>query len=113
MPGLRDQRGQASVELVALLPLLAALALGCWQGVLAGQSWWLAGIAARAAARADVVDADPAPAARAALPGAWGRRARVRRAGPGRLVVTVAVPVVVPGLRLGAVGVAVGTGADR
>jgi hypothetical protein len=35
-------RGQASVELVALLPLVAVLAAVMWQSVLAGQADWLA-----------------------------------------------------------------------
>jgi len=47
----RDQRGQATVELVALLPLVAVLAGLLWQAVVTGQAVWLAGSAARAAAR--------------------------------------------------------------
>jgi hypothetical protein len=52
---LRSTRGQASVELVALLPLLALNALALWQGVVAAQAAWLAGGAARAAARAQAL----------------------------------------------------------
>ncbi|MEA2226926.1 MAG: hypothetical protein QOF04_556, partial [Solirubrobacteraceae bacterium] len=47
------ERGQATVELVALLPLLMLVALAAWQGVVAGQAIWLSGSAARAAARAE------------------------------------------------------------
>jgi hypothetical protein len=55
MADLRETSGQTTVELVALLPLIAALVIGAWQAVIVGHSWWLAGIAARAAARAQVV----------------------------------------------------------
>jgi pilus assembly protein CpaE len=99
--GRDPQSGQASVELVALLPLIVALALGCWQAVVAAQAWGLAGHAARAAARALVVGSDPAQAARSALPEGWGRRVRVAapREG-GEVTVRVAIPVVVAGVRL-------------
>ncbi len=90
-----DQRGQASVELVALLPVMAGIVLACWQGVVAGESWWLAGASARVAARAAVIGADPQAAARAALPRHVRRRLSVVRAADGRLVVRVVVPAVV------------------
>lgn len=64
----RDQRGQATVELVALLPLVAVLAGLLWQAVVAGQAVWLAGSAARAAARASAIGADARVAARRVLP---------------------------------------------
>lgn len=64
----RDQRGQATVELVALLPLVAVLAGLLWQAVVAGQAVWLAGSAARAAARASAIGADARAAARRVLP---------------------------------------------
>src|SRR4051794_7350124 len=60
--------GQASVELVALLPILVVLALAAWQAVVAGQAAWLAAGAARAAARAAAVGQDPDAAARRTLP---------------------------------------------
>src|SRR4051794_11995649 len=72
-------RGQASVELVALLPLVAVLAAVMWQSVLAGQAVWLAGSAARAAARARAVGADPRVAARRVLPAALERGLVVTR----------------------------------
>ena len=65
--------GQASVETVALLPLVALVAALLWQALLVGQAAWLAGSAARGAARAYAVGGDPRAAARAALP------ARLRR----------------------------------
>src|SRR5690349_2136993 len=61
-------RGQASVELVVLLPvILVVLAVG-YQAVLAGQAIWEVRVAARAAARANALGADAAAAARAHLP---------------------------------------------
>ena len=63
------EQGQASVELVALLPLLVAGTLALSQLVLAGHAAWAASSAARAAARALAIGGDPALAARRALPG--------------------------------------------
>ena len=62
------ERGQATVELVALLPLMAVLAALLWQAVVAGQAIWLAGSAARAAARASAIGGDAGAAARRVLP---------------------------------------------
>ncbi|MBI5103733.1 MAG: pilus assembly protein [Solirubrobacterales bacterium] len=88
------ERGQASVELVALLPLLAVLAALLWQAVLAGQALWLAGSAAREAARAQAIDADPRAAARRVLPASLRAGLRVQ-AGEGGVTVRLAVPSVV------------------
>ena len=108
MADLRDTSGQTTVELVALLPLIAALVIGSWQAVVIGQSWWLAGIAARAAARAQLVGADPGGAARRALPrGARDRLVLSPRAGGG-LTLRLAVPAVVGGARLGSATAHVG-----
>ena len=96
------QRGQASVELVAILPLIGLLALVLWQVAVAGQAAWLVGTAARAAARAQAVGADPARAARAALPGPFSRGVGVH-AGHAGVRVRVRIPAVVGGARLGAV----------
>jgi hypothetical protein len=65
--GARES-GQATVELVALLPLVAVLAGILWQAALAGQAVWLAGSAARAAARASAIGDDARAAARGVLP---------------------------------------------
>jgi len=46
MCGLRSQDGQASVELVALLPLAGALVALLWQALLAGEALWLSGSSA-------------------------------------------------------------------
>ena len=77
-------QGQASVELVALLPLMAVLAGLLWQAVVAGQAVWLAGSAARAAARATALGADAPAAARRVLPDRLERGLVVRRASVGR-----------------------------
>ncbi len=83
MPPIRAQRGQATVEVVALLPMLVLVALLLWQAAVAGQAIWLSASAARAAARADAVGADPVSAARATLPARLERGLRVRSAGDG------------------------------
>ncbi len=68
----RGARGQASVELVAVLPVLVLAALGILQLLAAGASVELAHHAAEAGAVAALEGGDPARAARAALPG-WSR----------------------------------------
>ncbi len=112
MDGDESERGQASVELVALLPLLAALLLASWQGIVAGQAWWLAAGAARAGARADLVGADPLAAAQRELPGGLRSRVRVGRA-DGEVVVRVAIPAVAGLGRLGTATARVRTARDR
>ena len=99
MPRLRAQEGQASVELVALLPLLALVAAVLWQAVVAGQAVWLAGTAARAAARAEAVGADAPAAARSVLTPRLGRSARITTASDGAVTVRVRIPVVTGGTR--------------
>ena len=47
------ESGQASVELVAVIPFVILAALVVWQIVLAGHTLWLTAGAARSAARAD------------------------------------------------------------
>jgi len=51
-----------------VLPVLLVLAALLWQAVVAGQALWLSAAAARAAARAAAVGADPEAAARGTLP---------------------------------------------
>ena len=90
--------GQATVELVAVLPVLGLVVLLAWQAVVAGQTWWLASAAAREGARASALGGDPVAAARRVLPGVradarWCRRRAVR----------AAVPPVFGGLRFGSV----------
>ena len=102
-PSLRDQSGQASVELVALLPLLAAMLALCWQAVLAGHAAWAVNAAARTAARAAAIGADPAAAARSRLPAALERGLRVRTPTDGQVVISLRIPPVLGGIELGRV----------
>ncbi len=91
------QSGQASVELVALLPLLALIVVVLWQLALAGQAAWLAGAAARAAARAHAVGGDERLAARGVLPGRLEGGLRVRAGDDGSVTLRLRVPAVVGG----------------
>ncbi len=84
--------GQATVELVALLPLVGLLVALLWQALLAGTTVWLSGGAARAAARASAVGADPVAAARGALPARLERGLRVRRERDGTVEVVLHLP---------------------
>lgn len=68
----RDQRGQATVELVAITPLMVALALAVAQVLAWGAARELAGHAAEAGAVAMLQGNDPQEAVREALPG-WAR----------------------------------------
>jgi len=67
-----SESGQASIELVVLAPLLVLVALGADQVLAAGAAASQAEHAAEAAAIALLQDADPAAAARAAVP-SWSR----------------------------------------
>jgi len=87
-----SERGQASVELVAAVPLVLAIGAIAWQLALAGHTAWLTAHSARSAARADAVGADPRDAARSALPAGLRRGARVQRLRGGGVRVRVQVP---------------------
>jgi hypothetical protein len=92
-----SERGQASVEVVAMVPLLVAAALALGQLLAAGAARELAGHAAEAAAIALGRGDDPRAAARAALPG-WSReRLEVEVTGR-RVRATVAPIALVPPL---------------
>jgi len=74
-------RGQASVELLGILPLALLIALAIAQFLAAGSARELAGNAAEAGAAALLQGTDPTEAARNALPG-WSRdRATIDIAG--------------------------------
>ena len=89
--------GQAAVELVALLPLLVAVALGVLQALAAGIAAELAGHAAQSGAVAIALGREGEAAARAALPG-WARsRLRVEVHGS-RVRVRVTPPSLLPGV---------------
>jgi hypothetical protein len=73
-----SERGQATVEVVALLPLVVAAVVGVTALLAAGQARELAGHAATAGAMAMLQGGDPARAARAAAPGVPAERISVR-----------------------------------
>jgi hypothetical protein len=91
-----SDRGQASVELVAVVPFLLISALIAAQLALAGYSLWSAGNAARAGARAENVGDDGVAAARRALPGLLRDDSEVKSGPPVR--VEVKSPSLLPGL---------------
>ena len=91
------ERGQATVELVGILPLFAVVVLAAGQALAAGVAHDLADHAAEAGAVALLQDGDPEDAARRALPG-WARgrlRVRVRE---GAVHVRLRPPAALPGL---------------
>ena len=91
------ETGQAAVETVALLPLLAAVALAVLQALAAGLAGELADHAAENGAIALARGADARAAAAAAVPG-WARgRIDVRVEGR-RVLVRLVPATLVPGL---------------
>lgn len=95
---LRGSQGQATVELVGLLPLLAAVALAAFTVLAAQTASEQAGQAAEAGAVALIQSRDPETAAREAIPAAAHRRTTVEVDGHR---VTVAVRPRVPLLAAG------------
>jgi hypothetical protein len=89
----RAQAGQASVETVAMVPLVLLAAAVAWQLVLTGHTLWLCAHAARAAARAEVVGKSAERAARSALPRSLERDLSVRRLDRGQVRVRIRVPL--------------------
>src|SRR3954447_12663910 len=113
MPKAASERGQATVELVGVLPLVVVLGFAVWQAAVAGQALWMAGAAGRGAARggavwragaaaragagAAAVGPDREAAARAVLPPRLEDGLRVRAQDDGGVRVTVRIPAVVGG----------------
>ena len=91
------ERGQAAVELVALLPLVATAGLAIGHLLAAAASRELAGHAAEAAAIAVGRGADAEKAARAALP-EWSRERVIVRVRGRRVRIRLEPPAVVPAL---------------
>lgn len=91
------ERGQASVELIAAVPVLMLMALVCLQLLVAGYALTLVDGAAEAGALARASGGSAEDAARAALPG-WARNKVEVAAQDGEVAVTVHPPTVVPGL---------------
>ena len=90
---LGSHSGQASVELVAVLPFVLLVGAICWQLALAGHATWMSAHAARAGARADAVGADVRAAARSALPASLERGLKVERLDKGGVRVEVRIPL--------------------
>lgn len=93
---MSSQRGQSTVEMVALLPVLAAVGLALMQLLAAGAAAEYAGHAAEAGAVAIVQGHDPVQAARKAVP-AWSRRVDVKVDGR-RVEVRLTPPAIVAAL---------------
>ena len=108
-PG-RGDGGQATIEFVALLPVLVLATLAMGQGAVAGYAQWSAAGAARAGARAQALGQDPRATVRKVLPAMLLRGHRVAAAESGArsgtVTVRLRVPSVVPGLRFGRVDAA-------
>jgi uncharacterized protein (UPF0333 family) len=93
----RGERGQASIELLATVPLVLVVALSVTQLLAVGYASVLAGNAAEAGALALAGGADARAAAHAALPG-WSRaRGRVTVKG-GVVTVRLRPPALLPAL---------------
>jgi hypothetical protein len=92
---IRSESGQASVETVAMVPLVLLAAAVAWQLVLTGHTLWLAAGAARAAARAELVGESPARAARSALPRSLERELSVQRVEGGGVRVELRLPLLI------------------
>ena len=100
MTRARDVRGQASVEVVAFLPLVVLIALAAFTAISAHAAHEQAGEAAEAAALALIQGgADPRAAAKDALPrGARSRATITVRGHHVRVRVRPRLPLAVPGL---------------
>jgi len=96
MPRAGEERGQASVELVAAIPLMLVLALVVAQLAVAGYALWSAGAAARAGARAEYVGGNGEAAARQSLPSPLRAGASIEDSDG--LSVRVHAPALVPGI---------------
>ncbi len=89
---MHSQRGQAAVELVAVLPLVVAVLAALWQLAVFAHTSWAASSAAHAAARADASGLSPRAAARARLPAHLERGLSVDASADGKVTVKVRVP---------------------
>jgi Flp pilus assembly protein TadG len=85
----RREGGTASVELIAVVPVLLLAVLVAAQIGLVGQALWSAAVASRAGARAAAIGDDAGVAARRALPQSMRAEARVSAAD----AVSVRVPL--------------------
>jgi hypothetical protein len=100
-----DDAGQASVELLALLPALGLIIALAFQALLAGETWWLASVAAREGARASALGRDPVEAASSAVPSFFrpssGSVDASTSEDDATVTVRLPIPTLVGGLRIG------------
>jgi len=94
---LRDERGQASAELMGMLWWMFLCALVIWQVMLAAWATDQAGNAARTASRVAGRGGDGDKAAKYALSGGLRPHMKAEHAGE-RWTVTVRIPILIPGL---------------
>lgn len=97
MRRLRDERGQASVELVGMLPFLILAAMLVWQLLLVGYAVTSAENAARAASRVEARGGDGVKAAKRVVGSPLRKGIRTEIDG-GKALVHVRVPLLVPGI---------------
>jgi TadE-like protein len=90
------ERGQASAELIVVVPLLVLVVMALAQLAIAGHAAWSAANAARAAARVAHVGGDARSVAIDSLPSHLREHAEVEDSGPIR--VRVEAPGLVPGV---------------
>src|ERR671929_2403429 len=90
---VRSELGQASAELVAVVPFVLLCAALAWQLALAGQTAWLCANAARVAARAEAVGRDARAAARSAVPEPLRKGLDVSKQRGGAVRVSVRMPL--------------------
>ena len=97
MRRLREQSGQASLELAGCLLLVLFAALAVWQVLIVMWTFNQTSNAARTAARVQSRGGDTRKAARNALPSVLRRQLRVDIAGE-QATVKVRIPIFLPGL---------------
>lgn len=96
------ESGQATVEFLAVVPLVFLLGWGVWQAALAGITAERAARIAHNAARAQAVGGAPANEVKRLLPKSLARSARITQT-DSKVTVRLRVPSVIPGLQLGTV----------
>jgi Flp pilus assembly protein TadG len=101
---IRTQRGQATVEFLAMIPILVLVLVGAFQLFLLGFTMNETSSAARAAARAGSLGEDYQGAGKDSLE-SWLKNylASITKSGT-RYTVTVNVPVIFPGIHGPAIG---------
>jgi pilus assembly protein CpaE len=98
----RSDAGQATIEMVGVLPLIILVMLLLWQFLLVGFTWILTGNSADEAGRRLAVqdtDSGVRAAALRAVPGGWRHDAAISISRPaGSVKVTLHTPALIPGL---------------